>query len=47
MRDSNKGFRFDPLVGDDIGGVTGALLEIRREGREDGTDARLWRKGRM
>jgi hypothetical protein len=31
-------------VGDDRGGVTGALLEIRRGGRDEGMA--LWRKGK-
>lgn len=46
-RDSRKGFLFDPLVGEEMGGVTGALLDIRRGGNEDGTEVKLWRKGRM
>lgn len=31
---------FGTLVGEDRGGVTGALLEIRREGRDDGIELR-------
>lgn len=45
--DSQSGFRLEPLeVGEDSGGVTGALLEIRSGGREVGIEARFWRKGR-
>lgn len=34
-------------MGEDKGGVTGALLEILRGGRFDGMEeAMLWRKGR-
>lgn len=46
-RDSQSGFRFGALdVGEERGGVTGALLEIRRGGREVGMAARFRRKGR-
>lgn len=45
--DSQSGFCLGPLdVGEDRGGVTGALLEIRRRGRDDGMAARFRRKGR-
>lgn len=46
-KDSQSGFLFDPLeVGEERGGVTGALLDIRRGGRDVGMEARLRRKGR-
>lgn len=45
---SQSAFRLEPLeVGEDRGGVTGALLEIRRGGREAGMEAKFRRKGRM
>lgn len=45
---AQSGFRFVPLeVGEERGGVTGALLEIRSGGREEGTEAKLQRNGRM
>ena len=41
-RYSQSAFRLGPLeVGEDKGGVTGALLEIRRGGREEGMAARF------
>lgn len=46
-RDSQTGLGFEPRVGEERGGVTGALLDIRSGGREEGMEARLWRKGRM
>lgn len=47
VRDSQSGFRFDPLeVGEERGGVTGALLEILRGGRFVGMEAKLCRNGR-
>lgn len=47
VSDSQSGFSLGPLeVGEDNGGVTGALLEIRRGGREEGIVARFRRKGR-
>lgn len=47
QRDSQSGFRFEPLaVGEEIGGVTGALLEILRGGRFVGMEAMLQRNGR-
>ncbi len=46
-KDSQSGFRFEPLeVGEERGGVTGALLDIRRGGRDVGFEAKLRRKGR-
>lgn len=46
-RNSQSGFGFEPLeVGEERGGVTGALLDIRRGGRDVGMEARLRRKGR-
>lgn len=48
VRVSQSGFGFEPLeVGEERGGVTGALLEIRRGGREEDIEAKLQRKGRM
>ena len=45
---AQSGFRLVPReVGEERGGVTGALLEIRSGGREEGTEARLQRNGRM
>lgn len=45
-RDSQSGFRFEPLdVGEEIGGVTGALFEILRGGRFVGMEAMLRRNG--
>lgn len=45
--DSQSAFRFGPLeVGDERGGVTGAL-DILRRGKFVGTEAMLWRNGRM
>lgn len=32
---SQRGFGFEFLVGEERGGVTGALLEIRKRGREE------------
>lgn len=46
-RGSQSGFRFELLVGEERGGVTGALLDIRRGGSELGIEDKLWRKGRM
>lgn len=46
-RDSQSGFRFEPLeVGEERGGVTGALLDILRGGRFVGMEAILRRNGR-
>lgn len=47
-RDSKSGFLFELLleVGDERGGVTGALLEIFSRGRFVGIEAMFWRKGR-
>lgn len=46
-RASQSGLRFEPLeVGEERGGVTGALLDIRRGGRDVGMEAKLRRKGR-
>lgn len=40
--DSQSTFRFEPLeVGEERGGVTGALLEMRRAGRDEGMEAKL------
>lgn len=48
MRDSQSGLFFEPLeVGEESGGVTGALLDIRRGGREEGMAAKLQRNGRI
>lgn len=44
--DSQLTLGFEFLVGDERGGVTGALLDIRRGGRAVGM-ARLRRKGKM
>lgn len=45
---SQSGFRLDPLdVGEERGGVTGALFDIRRGGREEGMEAKLQRKGKI
>jgi len=47
-RDSQIGLGgFEPRVGEERGGVTGALLDIRRGGRVEGMEAKLWRNGRM
>lgn len=47
-RDSQTGLGgFEPRVGEERGGVTGALFDIRRGGRVEGMEAKLWRKGRM
>lgn len=44
-RDSQLGLGLGTLeVGDEIGGVTGALFEIRRGGRDEGME--LYRNGR-
>lgn len=46
-RDSQSSFRFEPLeVGDERGGVTGALLDILRVGRFVGMEVMLQRNGR-
>ena len=46
-RDSQSVFRFEPLeVGEESGGVTGALLDILRGGRFVGMEPMLRRKGR-
>lgn len=45
--DSHCCLGFELLVGDDRGGVAGALLDMRRGGREEGMEAKLCRKGRM
>lgn len=46
-RESQSGFRFEPLdVGEERGGVTGALFDILSGGRDVGMEARLRKKGR-
>lgn len=45
-RDSQSGFLFELLLGEDNGGVTGALLEIFSLGRFAGMDAMFWRNGK-
>ena len=46
-RDSQSAFRFEPLdVGEESGGVTGALLDILRGGRFVGMEAMFRRNGR-
>lgn len=46
-RDSQSGFRFEfREVGEERGGVTGALLEILKGGRFVGMEAMLRRNGR-
>ena len=44
---SKSAFRFEPLeVGEESGGVTGALLDILRGGRFVGMEVMLWMNGR-
>ena len=46
--DSQSALRFEPWeVGEERGGVTGALLDMRRGGRDEGMEAKLRRKGIM